>query len=141
MKWDKYLSLAVGTLGSITSYLWGGLDLALKTLIILMIIDYLTGVMCAVKNKELSSKVGFRGLTKKVVILAVVAVGVSVDNVTGANGLVRAAVIYFYASMEGISILENAARYGIAIPKKLEDALIQLQEGNDKEIKGDDFHG
>lgn len=141
MKWDKYLSLVVGALGGIASYLWGGLDLALKTLIILMIIDYLTGVMCAVENKELSSKVGFRGLTKKVIILAVVAVGVSVDNVTGANGFIRAAVIYFYASMEGISILENAARYGIAIPKKLEDALIQLQEGNDKEIKGDDLHG
>ena len=74
-------------------------------------------------------------ILKKVTILITVAVGVIVDKTTGGQGLVRSMVILFYAGLEGISILENAGRMGVPIPEKLQDALIQLKEGNKKEVK------
>lgn len=133
MKWDKTVSGIIAVCGGTLSYLFGGWDMALKTLLIFMGFDYLTGIICAIKDKKLSSEIGFKGLLKKVMILIVVAVGVQVDNMTGVNGLVRSFVIFFYVSMEGISILENAARMDVGIPDKLREVLLQLKEGNKKE--------
>lgn len=135
IQWDKYLSLGVASIATCANYIFGGWDMALQTLLLLMVLDYITGLICAGKDKTLSSSTGFRGLGKKIIILIVVGVGVSVDNITGTNGLVRSLVIFFYASMEGISILENAARAGVAVPDKLKDMLIQLKEGNKKATK------
>lgn len=135
IQWDKYLSLSIASLGTCANYIFGGFDMALQTLLLLMVLDYITGLICAGKDKTLSSSTGFKGLGKKIIILTVVGVGVSVDKITGTNGLVRTLVIFFYASMEGISILENAARAGVAVPDKLKDMLVQLKEGNKKEIK------
>ncbi|WP_039232440.1 phage holin family protein, partial [Clostridium novyi] len=112
----------------------GGWDTILQTLMLLMMLDYITGIICAGKDKSLSSSAGFKGLCKKIIILIIVGVGVSVDNATGANGMIRSMLIFFYASMEGISILENATRAGVPVPKQLKETLVQLREGNKKEI-------
>lgn len=135
MKWDKITSIIVGGAGACANYFFGGFDMALKTLLLLMVLDYITGLICAGKDKNLSSSAGFKGLGKKIIILIIVGVGVSVDNTTGANGIIRSMVIFFYASMEGISILENATRAGVPVPEQLKQMLIQLKEGNKKGIK------
>lgn len=135
--WDKITSTLVAGAGACANYFFGGWDMVLRTLLLLMVLDYLTGLICAAKDKELSSSTGFKGLGKKVMILIIVALAVSLDNITGTNGIVRSLVIFFYASMEGISILENAARAGVPVPDKLKDMLVQLKEGNKKEIKED----
>ena len=135
MKWDKILSTIIAGVGACANYFFGGWDMALKTLALFMILDYLTGLICAGKDKMISSSTGFKGIGKKILILIIVGVAVSIDNVTGANGMVRSMIIFFYASMEGISILENAARAGVPVPEQLKNMLIQLKEGNKKAIK------
>lgn len=135
MKWDKILSTTIAGVGACANYFFGGWDMALKTLLLLMFLDYITGLICAGKDKTLSSSIGFKGLGKKILILIIVGVGVCIDNVTGAHGIVRSMVIFFYASMEGISILENATRAGVPVPEQLKEMLVQLKEGNKKEIK------
>lgn len=135
MKWDKILSSIIAGLGACANYFFGGLDMALKTLLLLMVLDYITGLICAGKDKVLSSSTGFKGLCKKILILIIVGVSVSVDNATGTNGIVRSMVIFFYASMEGISILENATRAGVPVPEQLKEMLVQLKKGNKKEVK------
>lgn len=138
LQWDKIISTVVAGAGACANYFFGGLDMALNTLLLLMVLDYITGLICAGKAKELSSSTGFKGLGKKVLILIIVGVAVSVDNISGTNGIIRSLVIFFYASMEGISILENASRAGVPVPEQLKDMLVQLKEGNKKEIKVQD---
>ena len=126
----KYVSqnqLAVGAV-------MGGFDGFLYALIVFVVVDYLTGVMVAVLNKNLSSEVGFHGIFKKVVIFALVAVGHIVDTYVIQNGsVIRTAVIFFYLSNEGISILENASVLGLPVPQKLKDVLEQLKDGKEGE--------
>jgi len=136
MNWDKLISAIIAVLGACVNYAFGGLDMALQTLLWMMTLDYCTGLICACKNKSLSSSIGFKGLYKKVMILIIVALAVAIDNITGTNGLTRNLIIFFYASMEGISILENATMIGVPFPEQLKDVLIQLKDGNKKEIKG-----
>lgn len=133
MKTDKIFSTTVAIFGSMVNYLWGGWDMALRTLLLFMLLDYVLGVICGAKDKKLSSDTAYKGIFKKITILIVVAVGVSLDNVANAQGLIRGLVIFFYMGLEGISILENAGRMGVPIPEKLKDTLIQLKEGNKKE--------
>ena len=139
--WDKIISTIIAGVGACANYFFGGWDIMLKTLLLLMVLDYATGLICAGKDKTLSSSVGFKGLGKKMIILIIVALAVSIDNITGTNGIVRGLVIFFYASMEGISILENATRAGVPVPDKLKEMLIQLKEGNKKEIKDNSNQG
>lgn len=134
MKLDRIVSTVVAICGSAVNYLWGGWDMALRTLLLFMLLDYILGVLCGIKDKKLSSDIAFKGIFKKITILIVVAVGVSLDNMTNAQGLIRGLVIFFYMGLEGISILENAARMGVPIPEKLKDVLVQLKEGNKKEL-------
>lgn len=137
MKWDRAVSLGVAGFGTMANYLWGGVDVALKTLLLFMLFDYITGLICATKDKCLSSMIGFNGILKKVMILIVVAVAFNLDNIINTNGLVRSLVIFFYVSMEGISILENAARMNVGVPEELKDKLLQLKDGGKKEVKED----
>lgn len=109
-------------------FLLGGVDVALKSLFVVMIIDYITGVASAIYNKELSSKVGYKGIIKKFTYLCVVALAVVIDNLTGQSGLVRSLVIYFFVGNDGISIIENLAEMNIKLPQKLIDALEQIKE-------------
>lgn len=113
-------------------YWLGGFDIALQSLIVVMIIDYLTGVSSAIYNKKLSSKSGFMGIIKKFCYLLVVALSVVIDNLTGQSGLIRTLVIYFFVANDGISIIENMAEMNIKLPKKLIDSLDQLKKKGDE---------
>ena len=125
---------AFAALGGAVGAVMGGFDGFLYALIVVVVVDYLTGVMAAVLNKKLSSEVGFHGIFKKVVIFALVAVGHIVDAYVIQNGsVIRTAVIFFYLSNEGISILENASVLGLPVPQKLKDVLEQLKDGKEGE--------
>ena len=110
--WTK-IQTAITMLGGWLGYFVGGMDGMLTALIILMAIDYVTGVMCAIADKSLSSAVGFKGICRKVLILMLVGIANIIDvNVVGSGSALRGAVICFYLSNEGISILENSAHLG-----------------------------
>lgn len=113
-------------------YLMGGFDIALQSLIIVIVIDYLTGIASALYNKELSSKVGFKGIIKKFCYLLIVALSVVIDNLTGQSGIIRSLVIYFFVANDGLSIIENMAEMNIKLPQKLIDALEQIKKKGDK---------
>ena len=125
---NKTVTCAVAVLGSCANYLWGGWDVALKTLLLFMAFDYVLGVMCGIKNKMLSSEIAFRGILKKVTMLVVLAVGVNLDCAIGTDGLIRGLVCFYYVGSEGISILENASEIGVPIPEGLRDKLLQLKD-------------
>lgn len=129
----KYIKIALGLLNTMIGYWLGGLDEMLIALFIFMLCDYLSGVMKAIVKKKLSSEVGFKGIFKKVFILIIVGISVRLDVLLNQGELFRYLVIGFYLANEGISILENAGEIGLKFPKKLKDALIQLNdEGSDK---------
>lgn len=109
-------------------YLLGGVDVALKSLIIIMIIDYITGVISAFYNKKLNSKIGLKGILKKFCYLCVVALSVVIDRLTGQAGIVRTLVIYFFVANDGLSIIENLAEMNIKLPQKLIESLEQLKD-------------
>jgi toxin secretion/phage lysis holin len=132
MPLDKKIALGISVAGTVIAKWLGGWDMATQVLVMFMTMDYLTGISRAFKDKVLSSAVGIDGILKKIMILFVVAVAVGIDNITGAQGVVRLATIWFYIGMEGISILENAARIGVPIPEKIKDALLQIKDGGKK---------
>ena len=109
-------------------YLLGGMDIALKSLIIIMMIDYITGIASAIYNKKLSSKIGFKGIIKKFSYLCIIALSVVIDNLIGQNGVIRTLVIYFFVANDGLSIIENMAEMDIKLPKKLVDSLEQIKK-------------
>lgn len=123
--------------GGYLGWFLGGWDGFLYALVVFICLDYVTGVMVAILEKRLSSEVGFRGTFKKMMIFILVAVGHIIDTyVIGNGGVVRTAVIFFYLSNEGISILENSGKIGLPIPDKLTKALEHLND--EKEDKGDE---
>lgn len=127
---------AFAAVGGFFGWFVGGLDGVMYALIVFVVVDYATGLMAAGLEKKLSSSVGFRGIFKKVVIFCLVAVGHMVDaHVIGNGSVLRTAVIFFYLSNEGISILENAGRIGLPIPEKLKNVLEQLKEEKSDEGK------
>ena len=131
--WTK-LQMACAALGGWIGYFVGGMDGMLIALIVFMVLDYITGLMCAVMDKKLSSTVGFRGICKKVLILMLVGVANIMDvHVIGTGSALRGAVICFYLSNEGLSLLENAGHIGLPIPVKLKDVLAQLHNREDKD--------
>lgn len=108
-------------------YLVGGFDIAIQSLLIVIVIDYLTGIASAIYNKKLSSRIGFKGIIKKFCYLLVVALSVIIDNLLGSSGLIRSLVIYFFVANDGISIIENMAKMNVKLPQKLIDALEQIR--------------
>ncbi|MGI6608770.1 MAG: phage holin family protein [Erysipelotrichaceae bacterium] len=111
-------------------YYLGGLDAALKTLLVLMVLDYITGLCKAIANKEINSIIGAKGIIKKVGYLIIVAVSVLLDEVVGNTGAIRNIVIYFFVANEGISILENWGAMGLPLPKKITEVLEQIKNEN-----------
>ena len=109
-------------------YLVGGFDIAIQSLLIVIVIDYLTGIASAIYNKKLSSRIGFKGIIKKFCYLLVVALSVIIDNLLGSSGLIRSLVIYFFVANDGISIIENMAKMNVKLPEKLIDALEQIKK-------------
>ncbi|ACL77113.1 holin [Clostridium sporogenes] len=130
----NWIQVTFAAIGGWLGYFLGGWDGFLYALLTFVVIDYITGLMCAVLDKKLSSEVGFRGIFKKVLIFSLVAIGHIIDkNVIGDGSVIRTAVIFFYLSNEGISILENAVHVGLPVPQKLKDILEQLHNRSDKE--------
>ena len=130
--WMK-IQMAITVIGGWMGYFLGGLDGLMIALIIFMMLDYITGLMCAVADKKLSSTVGFKGICKKVLILMLVGVANVMDvHVMGTGSALRGAVIAFYLSNEGLSLLENAAHIGLPIPDRMKNVLAQLHDREDK---------
>lgn len=130
----NWIQGVIAIAGGFFGWFLGGMDGFLYTLIAFVVIDYLTGVMCAIVDKKLSSDVGFKGLFRKILIFVMVGVGHLIDTQVISNGSVlRTAVIFFYLSNEGVSLLENATCLGLPIPQKLRDVLAQLHDRSDKE--------
>ena len=109
-------------------YLVGGFDIAIQSLLIVIVIDYLTGIASAIYNKNLSSRIGLKGIIKKFCYLLVVALSVVIDNLLGQSGLIRNLVIYFFVANDGLSIIENMAEMNVKLPQKLIDALEQIKK-------------
>ena len=110
-------------------YLFGAFDGMMTALITLIVLDYITGIIAAVVEKKLSSEVGARGIAKKVIMLLVVAVANIADrDIIGEGNVLRSVTAMFYIANEGISLLENGARLGVPMPKKLIDVLVQLKK-------------
>ena len=121
------VQIAFTAVGGFLGWFLGGADGFLYTLIAFVALDYVTGVMCAIVEKKLSSEVGFKGICRKVLIFLLVGVANLLDvYVLGEAAVLRTAVIFFYLSNEGVSMLENAGRLGLPIPQKLKDVLAQL---------------
>ncbi len=130
------IQLVFAAIGGWLGWFLGGCDGLLYALIAFVVVDYVTGVMCAVVDKKLSSAVGFRGIFKKVLIFLLVGVANILDaQVIGAGCVLRTAVIFFYISNEGVSLLENAGHLGLPIPTKLKAVLEQLHDRAEKEEK------
>lgn len=119
-------------------YFLGGCDGLLIALIVFVVCDYITGILCAVSDKKLSSAVGFKGICRKVLIFILVGIANIIDvQVLGQPGVLRTAIIFFYISNEGLSLTENAAHLGLPIPTQLESVLEQLHDRENKEDKED----
>lgn len=130
---DKIFQKISAVVFTVFGFMWGNFDGLLYALITFMVLDYITGVISAYLSKEISSAVGFRGIARKVFIMVLVAVGHILDTqVIGSGSVCRYAVIGFYISNEGISILENSARIGLPLPEKLKDILIKLKDDDKK---------
>jgi toxin secretion/phage lysis holin len=129
-----WIQLMLAAIGGWLGWFLGGADGFLYALIAFVVIDYITGVMCAIVDQKLSSAVGFKGIFKKVLIFIMVGVGNIIDvQVLGQAGVLRTAVIFFYLSNEGVSMLENAGHLGLPIPAKLKEVLEQLHDRAEKE--------
>lgn len=130
----SWLQIAIAAMGGWLGYFLGGSDGFLYALIVLVVLDYLTGLMCAILDKKLSSEIGFRGIFKKVLIFVMVGVGYLIDSkIIGDGSVLRSAIIFFYCSNEGVSLLENASRVGLPVPEKLKEILVQLHNKGDKD--------
>ena len=133
------IQLVFSAMGGWLGYFLGGCDGLLYTLLAFVVLDYITGIMCAVADHKLSSAVGFKGIFRKILIFALVGVGHLLDvQVLGAVGVLRTAVIFFYLSNEGVSLIENAAHLGLPIPAKLKAVLEQLHDRAEKDGENDE---
>ena len=130
----NWIQLAFAAIGGWLGWFLGGADGFLYALIAFVVVDYITGIMCAVVDKKLSSAVGFKGIFKKVLIFTMVGIGNIIDvQVLGQAGVLRTAVTFFYLSNEGVSLMENAGHLGLPIPAKLKEVLEQLHDRSNKE--------
>lgn len=131
MSWDSIKNWCAGAGGMLLG-LAGGWDALMKVLVVCMAVDYATGVINAIRERKLSSKVGFVGILRKLTIFGVVIVAAQIDVAMGLNAVCRTAAIAFYTANEAISVLENATALGIGLPPKLVDVLGQLKTGGGK---------
>lgn len=127
------MQMVFAAVGGWLGYFLGGCDGLLIALVVFTAVDYITGVMCAISDQKLSSEVGFRGICRKVLIFSLVGVANILDvEVIGAGSVLRTAIIFFYLSNEGVSLLENAAHLGLPVPQTLKDVLEQLHDRAEK---------
>lgn len=132
------MQIILAAVGGWLGYFLGGCDGLVYALILFVAADYVTGVMCAAVDKRLSSEIGFKGICKKVLIFVLVGLANILDvQIIGTGCVLRTAVIFFYISNEGVSLLENAAHLGLPVPEKLKDILQQLHN-RAEEVDGND---
>lgn len=131
------IQFVFAVIGGWLGYFLGGCDGLLYALLAFVVIDYLTGIMCAINDRTLSSEIGFRGICRKVLIFLLVGIANILDvSVIGSGSVLRTAVIFFYISNEGLSLVENAAHLGLPVPEKIKAVLEQLHDRtDDKEDK------
>ena len=135
--WAK-IQMAISVVGGWIGYFVGGIDGLMTALLVFMVLDYITGLMCAISDNQLNSTVGFKGICKKVLIILLVGVAHIVDMYVVGNGnALRSAVVCFYLSNEGVSMLENAAHLGLPIPERLKSILAQLHNREDEQQSKD----
>ena len=131
------MQMVFAAVGGWLGYFLGGCDGLLIALVVFVVADYITGLMCAVIDKKLSSEVGFKGICRKVLIFILVGIANILDvDVIGTGSILRTAVIFFYLSNEGVSLLENAAYLGLPVPEKLKAVLEQLHGRSEDEKEG-----
>ncbi len=127
------MQMVFAAVGGWLGYFLGGCDGLLIALVVFTVVDYITGVMCAINDKKLSSEVGFRGICRKVLIFFLVGVANILDvQIIGTDSVLRTAIIFFYLSNEGVSLVENAAHLGLPVPEKLKAVLEQLHDRAEK---------
>lgn len=127
------VQMVFAAVGGWLGYFLGGNDGLLIALVLFVAVDYLTGVMCAISDKALSSNVGFKGICRKVLIFLLVGIANILDvHVIGTGSVLRTAVIFFYISNEGVSLMENAAHLGLPVPEKIKVVLEQLHDRAEK---------
>lgn len=130
----KYIQTLLAMIGGALGYFLGGFDGLFAVLAMMIVVDYITGVMVAIKEKRVSSKIGFTGICRKILILLFVGIANMLDmHVVGSGSMLRTATIFFYVSNEGISILENAANLGLPVPRKIKEILEQLHDRSEKD--------
>ena len=135
----KSIQASLTILGAAAGYFIGGLDGLLIVLLVFMGIDYITGIMCAIKEGTISSKTGFIGICKKILILILVGMSNMLDvYVLQTGSMLRTAALFFYISNEGVSILENAGKLGLPIPAKIKNVLAQLHDKAEDTSSKDD---
>ena len=138
----NWLRGAFAAVGAGLGYFLGGCDGFLYALIAFVAIDYLTGVMCAIVDKTLSSSVGFKGIFRKILIFVMVGIGHTLDaQILGGGDTLRTAVIFFYCANEGLSLIENAGHLGLPIPEKLKNILAQLHDRSTDATDKEDSDG
>jgi len=120
----------ISILSTVLTFCFGGWDVPIRLLTFIVLLDYITGVLKAIYNKELNSVIGFKGIIKKIGYFVLVAVAVIADKITGETGAIRTLVIYFFIANESLSIIENWSKIGLPIPKKLTTILEQLKKDN-----------
>lgn len=128
-----FINNAISVVLTTFVYLVGGIDIAMKSLLIVIVIDYITGVLSAIYNKKLNSTIGLKGILKKFSYLIIVSLSVILDRIVGDTGAIRTLVIYFFVANDGISIVENIGKMGVPLPKKLTEVLEQLRNKGDEE--------
>ena len=127
---EKYFntaSMLFGLVGGVITGILGGWDVLTHAIVVLVIVDYLTGLGKAFVNKEVSSSVGFKGIFKKLLIFVVIAVSVEMQKIIGDGVPLREIVIMFYIANEGISFVENVSEF-LPLPQKMKDIFIQIRE-------------
>ena len=130
------IQLIFSAVGGWLGYFLGGCDGLLYALLAFVVIDYITGVMCAINDRTLSSEVGFRGICRKVLIFLLVGIANILDvQVIGTGSMLRTAVIFFYISNEGVSLLENASHLGLPVPEQIKTVLEQIHSRSESEEK------
>ena len=128
-------NLFVSIVSTTLTFIFGGWDVPIQILTAIVLLDYLTGMLKAIFNKDLNSEVGLKGIIKKIGYFVLVAVATITDKITGDTGTIRTLVIYFFVANESLSILENWGKIGLPIPKKLTNILEQLKNDNGKDDK------
>ena len=132
------VQMVFAAVGGWLGYFLGGCDGLLYALVAFVVIDYITGVMCGIADRKLNSEVGLKGIAKKILIFLLMGIANILDvNVIGTGSVLRTAVVFFYISNEGVSLLENAAHLGLPVPEKMKKVLEQLHDRSDDDAGED----